>query len=165
MRTSILTRLMAGTMCLSLNACRGDIHRVAHKAHYPIVERVDSFAKAAINNVDTTGLELFKVDTIYINNAKLNSPIELAKKLKEKAVSNAAARKVLVDSRIGYGYGFKITGGHGFGLVRKNEYESKYLIKSAKAVMQNMVFANRHENEFYVPVSYYAKKNPKLEKK
>ena len=165
MKTTTLTRIIAGTMCISLNACRGDIHKVAHKTHFPIVARVDSFAKSTINNIDTTGLELFKVDTIHINNAKLNSPVELAKKLQEKAVSNAAAKKVLVDSHIGYGYGFKVTGGHGFGLVRKNEYESKYLIKSAKAVMQNMVFANRHENEFYVPVSYYAKKNPKLEKK
>ena len=165
MKTMTVTKIVAGTMLISLNACRGNIHKVANKTHFPIIERVDSFAKAAINNVDTTGLELFKVDTIHINNAKLNSPIEFAKKLQEKAVSNAAARRVLVDSHIGYGYGFKLTGGHGYGLVRKNTYKSKYLIESAKPVMQNMVFANRHENEFYVPVSYYAKKNPELEKK
>ena len=164
MKSSLITKLMAGTMCLSLNACRGDIHKVAHKSHYPIIERVDSFAKSALNQVDTTGLELFKVDTIHINDKKLDTPIEFAKKLHEKAVSNAAARKVLVDSRLGYGYGFKLTGGHGFGLVRKNKYESKYLLKSVKPVVQNKVFANRHENEFYIPVSYYAKKNPDLKK-
>lgn len=165
MTNKILTKIMAGTMCLSLGGCRGNIHKVVNKTHYPIIERVDSFAKSSLNKVDTTGLELFKVDTIFINDKKLNSPIEFAKALKKKAIEKASIKKVLVDSHIGYGYGFKLTGGHGYGLVRKNKYKLYYLPESAKPILQNKVYATRHENNFYVPVSYYAKKNPEIQNK
>ena len=77
MNKSIITKFMAGAVALSTVSCekRGAIHQVSDKVKYPIIERVDSFAKSSLNKADTTDLEKFAVDTLEITNKNMNNKI------------------------------------------------------------------------------------------
>lgn len=70
--------------------------------------------------------------------------------------------EIVVGSKIEYGYGLKMTGGIGWGLIRKDVTEPMMLPSSVVGVMENKVFSNPKEDKYFVPVTYYGLPNPKL---
>lgn len=161
---SIATKIMAGTMALSQTACKREpIHQITNATKYPIIERVDSFTKSALNKVDTTLLSKVKIDTLQISDKALNDKNELVKYLNKNAKTSNP--QVLVSSKLEYSYGMKYNGKMGFRWRTKNTYEPQYTPSTMTAVMQNKVYTNKSENKYFVPVNYYGKINPKAIKK
>ncbi len=160
---SIATKIIAGTMALSQTACKREpIHQITNVTKYPIIERVDSFAKSALNKVDTTLTERIKVDTLEISNKKLNDKNKLVEYLDKNA--RRSNSEVLVDTRPVYSFGMRYDGKMGYRLRMENFYEPKYIPSEMAGVMQNKVYTNKSEDKFFVPVTYYGIRNPKAEK-
>lgn len=160
---SIATKIIAGTIALSQTACKREpIHQITNVTKYPIIERVDSFAKSALNKVDTTLTERIKVDTLEISNKKLNDKNKLLEYIDNNA--RRSNTKVLVDTKPVYSFGMKYDGKMGYRLRMENIYEPKYIPSEMAGVMQNKVYTNTSEDKFFVPVTYYGIRNPKAEK-
>lgn len=164
--SKIKTGILAGAMALSLGACeRGPIHQIDKNTN-KIVERVDSFAKSRFNKQDTTGLTLFRTDTLEISNKSLDNPQRLKDRLQaigrrrvpHKTVGSEVTFGPTVGPHINPDGGFKI--GPGIGMHSQDVKKPLYLKESVKTVLQNKVYSTADNKEFYVPVSYYGKKNP-----
>ena len=164
MNKGIMTKLMAGTIALSTVSCekRGAIHKISDTVKYPIIERVDSFAKSSLNKADTTDLEKFAVDTLEIANKNMENKKDFTKLLNQKA--KQANPDVYMGQRMEYGYGLKMNGKMGYGLMLKSHYEPKYKPSSVVGTMQNKVYANKKGDRFFVPVNCYGKPNPEAMK-
>lgn len=153
---NILTSFVAGTVALTNVSCKREpLHRVTDAVKNPIIERVDSFAKSSLNKIDTTGLELFKVDTVAISNKKLDKPKQLATAIKEKAISE----NDFVQNRHQY-YSGNVMSISDFSNLWKsgNTAQSGTPKDSVICTMQNKVFTNKIENKYFVPIEYYKKK-------
>lgn len=160
MNKSIITKFMAGAVALSTVSCekRGAIHQVSDKVKYPIIERVDSFAKSSLNKADTTDLEKFAVDTLEITNKNMNNKNKFINLLNRKA--NQANPDVNMGPRVEYGYGLRMNGKMGYGIVLKQHYEPAFEPSSVVGTMQNKVYANKKGDRFFVPINCYGKPNP-----
>ena len=153
---------IVGTMLLGLVGCsRGPLHEVQDRNN-TIVEEVDRFTKSELNNVDTQGLDLFKIDTIEISKEDLEVPRKFNTNIRNKAMVKNP--QVLVKDEWEYGYavgprqtlsGVKTQGG--FDCHRVKEYAGKYIDSTIVAKAQNKVFANANESKFYITVEYYGK--------
>lgn len=153
---NILTSFVAGTVALTNVSCKREpLHRVTDAVKNPIIERVDSFTKSSLNKIDTTGFELFKVDTVAISNKKLNNPKRLATAIKEKTISE----NDFVRNRNQY-YSGNVLSVSDFTNLWKNgdTVQSEILKDSVICKMQNKVFTNKIENKYFVPIEYYKKK-------
>lgn len=159
MNKSLLTKVMAGTVALSTSSCRREpIHRISDASKYPIIERVDSFVKSNLNEVDTTFAEKIKTDTLEISNSLLNDKKELVEYLDKNA--RRSNSNVIMSSGPEYCYGLQYNGKIGWGWKIKDEVEPKYISSEMAGVMQNKVYTNKSEDKFFVPVNYYGVRNP-----
>lgn len=152
---------MAGTIALTPVSCikKEPLHQITDKNIHPIIERVDSFAKSDANNMFMDSLQEFAIDTLEISNNELNNQ-KIATTIQDMAQFRNP--DVVVGSKIEYGYGLKMTGGIGWGLIRKDVTEPMMLPSSVVGVMENKVFSTPKENKYFVPVTYYGLPNPKL---
>lgn len=160
MNKSLLTKVMAGTVALSTASCKREpIHRISDALKYPIIERVDSFTKSSLNDVDTTFADRIKTDTLEISNKLLNDKKELVDYLDKNARSTNY--NVVVDTRPVYSFGMRYDGKMGYRLRMENIVEPKYISSEMAGVMQNKVYTNKSETKYFVPVNYYGVVNPK----
>lgn len=161
MNKNIITKILIGTIVLATISCkkREAIHQITNTSKYPIIERIDSFAKSSSNKTDTTNLEKFAVDTLEISNKKLNNKENFIKFLKKNA--NITNPNMYTGQCLEYGYGLKPNGKFGHGLILKQHYEPKYEPSSVVGIIQNKIYTNPKENKFFIPVNYYGKRNPK----
>lgn len=152
----IITGFTAGTIALANVSCKREpIHRITDVNKFPIIERVDSFVKSGLNEIDTTGLKLFKVDTVSISNKKLNNPNKLSNSIKSSAISETD----FVNSSPKYYSGNVLS----FSDLEKSlglrdTSKTKNVSNDIICKMQNKVYTNKIENKFYVPIEYYKKK-------
>lgn len=159
---TIKAGLLGSVMALSLVSCKKPaLHQVEHPNSY-MLERVDNFTKSDFNNTDASGLELFKVDTVEVNQKNLKSPSDFAKKIKIRARSKNPQVKTKDEWEYGYAIGPRQTlQGYktkpGLDYHHTIEYEGKYISSSIVAKAQNKLFANEKETKFYIPVEYYGK--------
>lgn len=161
MSKNLVSKIMAGTIALTSVSCvkKEPLHQITNKNIHPIIERVDSFAKSNENKISVDSLKKFAIDTLEISNNELNNQ-KIAKTIQNMAEFRNP--DVVVGSKIEYGYGLKMTGGIGWGMVHKNVTEPKMVPSSVVGVMENKVFSNPKENKYFVPVTYYGQPNPKL---
>ena len=160
MNKSLLTKVMAGTVALSTLSCkRVPIHRISDASKYPIIERVDSFTKSSLNDVDTTFADRIKTDTLEISNKLLNDKKELVDYLDKNARSTNY--NVVVDTRPVYSFGMRYDGKMGYRLRMEDVVEPRYISSEMAGVMQNKVYTNKSETKYFVPVNYYGVVNPK----
>lgn len=161
MSRNFVSKIMAGTIALTPVSCikKEPLHQITDKNIHPIIERVDSFAKSKANKISIDSLKEFAIDTVEISNNELNNQ-KIATTIQDMAQFRNP--DVVVGSKIEYGYGLKMTGGVGWGMVHKNVTEPKMLPSSVVGVMENKVFSNPKENKYFVPVTYYGLPNPKL---
>ena len=104
-------------------------------------------------------LQEFAIDTLEISNKALNNQ-KIGKTIQKMA--SYRNPEIVVGSKIEYGYGLKMTGGIGWGLIRKDVTEPMMLPSSVVGVMENKVFSNPKEDKYFVPITYYGLPNPKL---
>ena len=143
----IVANMVAGSIVLTTASCKKEsLHRVTDVVKNPIIERVDSFAKSNLNKMDTTGLKMFKVDTLEISNKELNNPKLLSKSI----LQNVDVRKDYVDGKTGY-YSGNIMSVSDLKKLWTNNSEKD----SIAYCMQNKVFANKSGNKYFVPVNCY----------
>lgn len=161
MSRNFVSKIMAGAIALTPVSCikKEPLHQITNRTMHPIIERVDSFAKSDANNMFMDSLQEFAIDTLEISNKALNNQ-KIAKTIQKMA--HYRNPEIVVGSKIEYGYGLKMTGGIGWGLVRKDVTEPKMLPSSVVGVMENKVFSNPKEDKYFVPVTYYGFPNPKL---
>lgn len=160
MNKSLLTKVMAGTVALSTLSCKREpIHRISDASKYPIIERVDSFTKSSLNDVDTTFADRIKTDTLEISNKLLNDKKELVDYLDNNARSTNY--NVVVDTRPVYSFGMRYDGKMGYRLRMEDVVEPRYISSEMAGVMQNKVYTNKSETKYFVPVNYYGVVNPK----
>lgn len=160
MNKSLLTKVMAGTVSLSTSSCKREpIHRISDVSKYPIIERVDSFTKSSLNDVDTTFADRIKTDTLEISNKLLNDKKELVDYLDKNARSTNY--NVVVDTRPVYSFGMRYDGKMGYRLRMEDVVEPRYISSEMAGVMQNKVYTNKSETKYFVPVNYYGVVNPK----
>ncbi len=160
MNKSLLTKVMAGTVALSTSSCKREpIHRISDASKYPIIERVDSFTKSSLNDVDTTFADRIKTDTLEISNKLLNDKKELVDYLDKNARSTNY--NVVVDTRPVYSFGMRYDGKMGYRLRMEDVVEPRYISSEMAGVMQNKVYTNKSETKYFVPVNYYGVVNPK----
>ena len=160
MNKSLLTKVMAGTVALSTSSCKREpIHRIFDASKYPIIERVDSFTKSSLNDVDTTFADRIKTDTLEISNKLLNDKKELVDYLDKNARSTNY--NVVVDTRPVYSFGMRYDGKMGYRLRMEDVVEPRYISSEMAGVMQNKVYTNKSETKYFVPVNYYGVVNPK----
>lgn len=160
MNKSLLTKVMAGTVALSTSSCKREpIHRISDTSKYPIIERVDSFTKSSLNDVDTTFADRIKTDTLEISNKLLNDKKELVDYLDKNARSTNY--NVVVDTRPVYSFGMRYDGKMGYRLRMEDVVEPRYISSEMAGVMQNKVYTNKSETKYFVPVNYYGVVNPK----
>lgn len=160
MNKSLLTKVMAGTVALSTSSCKREpIHRISDVSKYPIIERVDSFTKSSLNDVDTTFADRIKTDTLEISNKLLNDKKELVDYLDKNARSTNY--NVVVDTRPVYSFGMRYDGKMGYRLRMEDVVEPRYISSEMAGVMQNKVYTNKSETKYFVPVNYYGVVNPK----
>lgn len=161
MSRNFISKIMAGTIALTPVSCikKEPLHQITDKNIHPIIERVDSFAKSDANNMFMDSLQEFAIDTLEISNNELNNQ-KIATTIQDMAQFRNP--DVVVGSKIEYGYGLKMTGGIGWGLIRKDVTEPMMLPSSVVGVMENKVFSTPKENKYFVPVTYYGLPNPKL---
>ena len=160
MNKSLLTKVMAGTVALSTSSCKREpIHRISDASKYPSIERVDSFTKSSLNDVDTTFADRIKTDTLEISNKLLNDKKELVDYLDKNARSTNY--NVVVDTRPVYSFGMRYDGKMGYRLRMEDVVEPRYISSEMAGVMQNKVYTNKSETKYFVPVNYYGVVNPK----
>ena len=160
MNKSLLTKVMAGTVALSTSSCKREpIHRISDGSKYLIIERVDSFTKSSLNDVDTTFADRIKTDTLEISNKLLNDKKELVDYLDKNARSTNY--NVVVDTRPVYSFGMRYDGKMGYRLRMEDVVEPRYISSEMAGVMQNKVYTNKSETKYFVPVNYYGVVNPK----
>lgn len=160
MNKSLLTKVMAGTVALSTSSCKREpIHRISDASKYSIIERVDSFTKSSLNDVDTTFADRIKTDTLEISNKLLNDKKELVDYLDKNARSTNY--NVVVDTRPVYSFGMRYDGKMGYRLRMEDVVEPRYISSEMAGVMQNKVYTNKSETKYFVPVNYYGVVNPK----
>lgn len=160
--STIKTGVLASLMTLSLVGCRRQpLHQVENPNSY-MIERVDNFTKSEFNKPNTDGLELFKIDTIQVDQKNLENQEDFAKKIKIQAKSRNPQIKTKDEWEYGYAIGprrtfqgFKTKSGLDY--HHTVEYEGKYISSSIVAKAQNKLFANENETKFYIPVEYYGK--------
>ena len=133
---------------------RGEIHQVQNEQQFPIIEQVDRFVKSEYNQPDTTELECYKVDTIKITPEMFKDYKSLGLMLQDNAASKI--KKITTDVKITPVMG----DGSGVGIHADYTHTPIYLPGASQAIMQNKVYTNEKENNFYVPVEYYSKRNP-----
>ena len=139
MNKSLLTKVMAGTVALSTSSCKCEpIHRISDASKYPIIERVDSFTKSSLNDVDTTFADRIKTDTLEISNKLLNDKKELVDYLDKNARSTNY--NVVVDTRPVYSFGMRYDGKMGYRLRMEDVVEPRYISSEMAGVMQNKVY-------------------------
>lgn len=157
---NILTSFVAGTVALTNVSCKREhLHRVTDAVKYPIIERVDSFTKSSLNDVDTTFADRIKTDTLEISNKLLNDKKELVDYLDKNARSTNY--NVVVDTRPVYSFGMRYDGKMGYRLRMEDVVEPRYISSEMAGVMQNKVYTNKSETKYFVPVNYYGVVNPK----
>ena len=160
MNKSLLTKVMAGTVALSTSSCKREpIHRISDASKYLIIERVDSFTKSSLNDVDTTFADRIKTDTLEISNKLLNDKKELVDYLDKNARSTNY--NVVVGTRPVYSFGMRYDGKMGYRLRMEDVVEPRYISSEMAGVMQNKVYTNKSETKYFVPVNYYGVVNPK----
>ena len=160
MNKSLLTKVMAGTVALSTSSCKREpIHRISDASKYLIIERMDSFTKSSLNDVDTTFADRIKTDTLEISNKLLNDKKELVDYLDKNARSTNY--NVVVDTRPVYSFGMRYDGKMGYRLRMEDVVEPRYISSEMAGVMQNKVYTNKSETKYFVPVNYYGVVNPK----
>lgn len=160
MNKSLLTKVMAGTVALSTASCKREpIHRISDVAKHPIIERVDSFTKSSLNDVDTTIADRIKTDTLEISNKLLNDKKELVDYLDKNA--RKSNYNVVVDTRPVYSFGMRYDGKMGYRLRMESVVEPRYISSEMAGVMQNKVYTNKSETKYFVPVNYYGVVNQK----
>lgn len=161
MSRNLVSKIMAGAIALTPVSCikKEPLHQITNKNIHPIIERVDSFAKSKANTISIDSLKEFAIDTLEISNKELNNQ-KIAKTI--HASAQFRNPEIVVGSKIVYGYGLKVTGGVGWGMVHKNVTEPKMIPSSVVGVVENKVFSNPKENKYFVPVTYYGLPNPKL---
>ena len=153
---------MVGIMLTGIVGCsKGPLHEIKN-TNMPIKEAVDIYTKSELNNADTKGLDLFKIDTIEISKKDLKEPLEFNSNIRKRALTKNP--KVVVKDEWEYGYavgprltvtGLKTKGG--FDYHRVIEHDNKYIDSTIVAKVQNRVFANENESKFYIQVEYYGK--------
>jgi hypothetical protein len=159
---TIKTGVLASVMALSLVGCkRQPLHQVENPNSY-MLEKLDNFTRSDFNKPDTAGLELFKIDTIQVNQKNLENQEDFAKKIKIQAKSRNPQIKTKDEWEYGYAIGPRQTFGGfktkpGLDYHHVTEYEGKYISSSIVANVQNKLFANENETKFYIPVEYYGK--------
>jgi hypothetical protein len=159
---TIKTGVLASVMALSLVGCRRQpLHQVENPNSY-MLEKLDNFTRSDFNKPDTAGLELFKIDTIQVNQKNLENQEDFAKKIKIRARSKNPQVKTKDEWEYGYAIGPRQTFGGfktkpGLDYHHVTEYEGKYISSSIVANVQNKLFANENETKFYIPVEYYGK--------
>lgn len=161
MSRNFVSKIMAGAIALTPVSCmkKEPLHQITNRNIHPIIERVDSFAKSDANKVFMDSLQEFAIDTLEISNGALNNQ-KFAKTIQEMA--SYRNPEIVVGYKIEYGYGWKMTGGIGWGLIRKDVTEPMMLPSSVVGVMENKVFSNPKEDKYFVPITYYGLPNPRL---
>lgn len=144
---NIIANMVAGSVALVTTSCnKAQLHRVTDVVKNPIVERVDSFTKSSFNKMDTTGLKMFRVDTVEISSNKFDNPKMLSKSIMQKA----DVGKEYVDGKSGF-YDRNVMS---FSTMKKL-WTGSHAKDSVAYRMQNKVFTNKAENKYFVPVNYY----------
>ncbi len=149
-----------GIALISNVACEPPVRNIPLKSG-PIVEMVDSFANSTFNKADTVGLSLFKIDTLKISEELFENHLEISKGLKQ--IAKFKIPEVVTGKEYKYGYHVvNYNGKSGMGIKLVDKKEPLLIPKTTETVMQNKVLTNEKGNKFYVPVNYYAEKDPKF---